>query len=181
MKVRIRHVADGVLALSLGFLPAPSFAQDDETPKIQRKLAHLVLGDHLEDIEKIYQPAHEWPSKRELKRGVNRIRIERSAVKYPEAHVDTMFLGMRKDRLVEIQLVYDAAYTRSKSVEELAGELALIYGEPRHSQGKFWWSDGKTVLRTFYAEVPSSQDGGAVELRTSLQVMNAGLFEKEPD
>jgi len=94
-----------------------------------------------------------------------------------------MWLGMKRDRLVEIQLIYDAAYTREESVEQLAGELSLIYGEPRRSQGKFWWTDGETVLRAFYAEVPSPQkdDAGAVELRTSLQVMDAGLFEKAAD
>lgn len=159
------------------------FAQDDEATPIQRKLAHLKLGDHLDEIQRIYLPSHEWPSQREPKQGVQRIRIERSGIKYPEPRVDVMWLGMRKDRLVEIQLIYDAAYTREESVEQLAGELSLIYGEPHRSQGKFWWADGKTVLRAFYAEVPSPQndDASAVELRTSLQVMDAGLFEKASD
>jgi hypothetical protein len=171
-----------VRLLLAALLLLPSFgarAQDDdaETQPVQRKLAHLQLGDHLDEIQRVYLPAHEWPSERERKQGVNRIRLERSAVKYPEPHVDVMYLGMKRDRLVEIQIIYDAAYTRTKSVEALAGELSLIYGEPRHSQGKFWWSDNRTVLRVFDAEVPSEKDG-AVEFRTSIQVMDAGLFEK---
>ncbi len=167
-------------ALALAF---SARAQDEAPSPVQRHLAHLKLGDHLDEIERIYSPSHEWPSQRELKQGVNRIRIERSGLKYPEPHVDVMWLGMKRDRLVEIQLIYDAAYTREESVEQLAGELSLIYGEPRRSQGKFWWTDGETVLRAFYAEVPSPQkdDAGAVELRTSLQVMDAGLFEKAAD
>ena len=158
----------------------------EEDVVIQRYLAHLYLGDVMEDIQRIYAPAQEWPSYLENTGlgHVKRYRVERSYLKVPDPKIDTMYLGMKKsalraESLVEIQLVYTAKYSRSKSAEELAGDLALIYGEPHRSEGKFWWSDGKTVLRVFYAEVPVLKGGGqGVELRTSLQIMEQNLFQR---
>jgi hypothetical protein len=173
----------GLALLALFLTPAALASEDDEPTPVRRELAHLRLGDYLDQIQKVYVPAREWPSQGEVKGRIKRMRVDRAAVKDPEPNVDTMYLGLRKERLVEIQLVYSAGYTRNKSVEELAGNLALIYGKPRHSQGKFWWTDEKTVLRAFYAEVPVERKDGttAVEFRTSLQVMEAGLFERAAD
>ncbi|MBI3551095.1 MAG: hypothetical protein HY077_01140 [Elusimicrobia bacterium] len=155
-------------------------AQDaDEPVSMQRTFVNLSLGDTLEQIQMIYPPAQEWPSFVEPRAHVKRYRVERTFTKYPAPHTDTMWLGLKRGRLVEVQLIYTAAYTRTKSVDALASDLALTYGEPRSNGGKFWWSDGKTVLRVFYAEVPVLKDGGAgVELRTSIQLLQAGLFPK---
>lgn len=166
-----------LLAL-LALAPASAFA-DDEDIAIQRKLGRLYLGDSLKDIKRLYKPSQEWPSYLEPRGRVNRIRVERPYLKTPDSKIDTMWLGMKRGNLVEIQLIYDAAATRAKSVEALAGEWAVIYGEPRLTEGRFWWSDGKTVLRVFYAEVPVLEGGGrGIELRTSIQLMDAGLFER---
>ncbi len=152
-------------------------AQDEEEPvKVERYLVHLTLGDALEDIQRVFPPASEWPITAEPRTKVKRYRIERAATKYPAPHTDIMWLGLKHGGLVEIQLIYTAAYTRTKSVDSLARDLALTYGEPHSNGSKFWWSDGRTVLRVFYAEVPG-KDGG-VELRTSLQLLEAKLFPK---
>jgi hypothetical protein len=90
-----------------------------------------------------------------------------------------MWLGLKHGRLVEIQLVYTAAYTRKKSVDALASDLSLTYGQPHSNGSKYWWVDRKTVIRTFAAEMPSAEDGAAgVELRTSLQLLESSLFPK---
>ena len=163
----------------LAFLLVPARAQEEDPVKVDRYLVNLALGDTLDNIQRIYPPAAEWPASVEPRAHVKRYRIERAFTKYPAPHTDTMWLGLKHRRLVEIQLVYTAAYTRTKSVDALANDLALTYGEPRSGNGKFWWTDGKTVLRVFYAEVPVLKDGGTgVELRTSLQLLEAGLFPK---
>lgn len=159
-------------------LTGPTAARADDAPSIQRDLADLSLGDTLEDIQRIYPPAQEWPVTVEKRVGVKRYRIDRTATKSPAPHVDTMWLGLKHGRLVEIQLIYTAAHTRSKSMDELASDLALTYGNPRSGGGKYWWKDGGTVLRVFNAELPTVKDGGAqVELRTTIQLMEARLFK----
>lgn len=158
----------------------PAFAEDEPLPPIQRYLADLYLGDVLEDIRKIYAPARDWPSHVEPRGQVRRYRVDRVALKVPIPEVDTMWLGMKKGRLAEVQLIYTAAHTRRQSVEELAGKLSLIYGAGGRAGNRFWWSDGKTVLRAFYAEVPVLAKGGGttVELRTSLQVLDEDLYRR---
>lgn len=160
-------------------MPA-SLALAEEDLEIQRSINDLQLGDSLRTVEKIYPPLKNWPSYVEPRGGVNRIRIERGFAKSLPAHIETLWLGFKKDRLVEIKIVYDALYTREKPQEELAGDLALIYGEPRRSGDKIWWSDGTTVLRALNEEVPARSEGGrrVLELRTCLQLMDAELLHR---
>jgi len=147
---------------------------------IQKYLADLHLGDSLENIEKIYPPVAPWPARMEQKGKVKRMRIERAKARRFQAHADLMWLSLKKDRLVEIQLVYDAAYTKEKSAEELASDLSLLYGEARRSGDRFWWTDGARVLRAMYVEVPvAPEDGEGTELRTSIQLMDARLFHRK--
>lgn len=152
-------------------------AQAQETLPIERSLADLVLGDALETIQKVYPPEHDWPSSIEPRTRTRRHRVgRRDAKKFPP-RADVLWLGLRKGRLLEIQLIYDAEHTSRTPVEALVSELSLTYGEPRRTGARFWWSDGDTVLRVFYAEVPVLKDGSrAVELRTSLQLLDESLF-----
>lgn len=61
-------------------------------------------------------------------------------------------------------------------MNKLAGEYALVYGEPRRNGNRFWWSDGRTVLRVFHADVPLDGDGtNAVAWRTAVQVFDQSL------
>jgi hypothetical protein len=167
------------LLVLTAILPIVRLALADDDTKIERKLARLYLGDSLRDIKRIYKPIQEWPSYVEPRGHVNRYRVERSYLKNPDSKVDIMWLGMKGNNLVEIQLIYDAQATKAKSAEALAGDFAIIYGEPRLTDGRYWWSDGRTVLRVFNAEVPVlAGSGNAVELRTSIQVMDEGVFER---
>jgi len=164
------------LLLAALFLAAPLSAGDDDIP-IQRHLADLQLDDRLEQIQLIYRPLEEWSSHRHPKGGVVRYKAQRHQIKNPPRELDTMWLGLKRGRLVDIQLIYTAAHTRARSVDDLAAELALIYGEGRRQGNRFWWTDGKTVLRVFYAEVPK-EEGVGLEWRTSIQVMNENLFSR---
>ncbi len=164
--------------MQVGLSPV-AFAQGDADEKVsvQRYLVNLYLGDTLDQIQKLYPPAQEWPASIEPRAHVKRYRVERTYIKSPIPSVDTMWLGLRNGRLAEIELIYTARFTRDKSVEAMAADLELIYGEPHSSGGKFWWTDGRTVLRVFHAEVPVLKDGGqGVELRTSLQLLEGNLF-----
>lgn len=157
----------------------PAFAAAQESVTLQRYLENLYLGDALDDIRKVYKPLREWPSHIEPRGRVTRFRVDQGAAKGLPAAVAAMWLGMKRGRLVEMQFLYTAAYTRQKPVEALVDDLALIYGEPRSTDGKFWWADGKTVLRVFYTEVPVLRRGAQeTELRTSLQLLEAGLFKR---
>lgn len=170
-----------LLALSLPLLlsiPCAS-AQDEETPAIQRYLAHLYLGDAMDDIQRIYPPAQEWVSSITPRGRVSRYRVDRYMAKAFPTKAETLYLGMKRDRLVEIQVVYSEKFSRSKSADELAGDMALTYGTPQRNDSKYWWTDGKTVLRVFNQEIPVLKDGvQAVELRTSIQILEHGLFER---
>lgn len=165
-------------ALLLPAFPAARAQEDDETPALKRYLVDVQLGDGLEEVKRVYPPAADWPAT-EAKNGVTRYRVERGAAKSYPAQVSTLFLGFKRDRLVEIQVVYDEKTSRRKPVEKLAGDYALVYGEPRRSGGRFWWSDGRTVLRVFHADIPIAKDGAnAVAWRTAVQVFDQGLFDK---
>lgn len=166
-------------ALILPFAAAAARAdEDDETPALQRYLVSLQLGDGLEDARRVYPPASDWPPSEE-RRGVTRYRVDRGAAKSYPAGVETMYLGFKRGRLVEIEVVYDEKTSRKKPVEKLAGEYALVYGESRRTGDRFWWTDGRTVLRVFPAEIPIAKDGEhAVAWRTAVQVFEAGLFDR---
>lgn len=168
------------LALCLPGWAPPAAAGDDDVP-LQKYLAHLYLNDSLETVRRIYPPTREWPSYREPKGGVARIKVQGvSAKNFPE-EVDILWVGMRNDRVVEIQLVYGAEYTGGTPPDSLAKELALIYGEPKMSEtGKFYWTDGERVLRVFYAQVPVLRGKRrVVEMRTSLQLLTADLVHRK--
>jgi len=174
-------VVAGLAAAALLAASAPSSRGQDEAPStsIQRYLADLHLGDSLEDVQRVYPPAQEWPSIQEAGGRVTRVRVERAYAKSFPAEAQTLWLGFQDGRLVEIQLIYGARFSGKKSSEMLADDMALIYGEPRRSNGKFWWTDGRTVLRVFDAELPVSESQkNSVELRTSIQVLERGLFRR---
>jgi hypothetical protein len=155
------------------------FAQDDEEPiEIQRQLVGLQLGDDLDRVRHVYPPVKDWPSKQE-RNGVIRYHIERSMTKFYPPRVETLYLGFRRGRLVEIQLVYNEKKSREKPVEKLAGDFALLYGEPKRSGERFWWMDGETVLRVFPAEISSGHETArAVAWRSAIQVFQQGLFDR---
>lgn len=170
-----------LLATALLLLGASWAKAGDDA--IQRYLADLYLGDSLSTAQKLYPPTRDWPKYLEPRGRVNRIKVESRAAKKFPAHVETMWLGFKSDRLVEVELIYDAQYTREKSLDELASDLALIYGEPKRGEDRFWWSDGKTVLRTLSVSVPALDREGqpSSELRTALQLFNAGLFHSRKE
>ena len=141
--------------LLLLFLAAVPAVCQDETPAIQRNLADLHLGDNIEEVQLIYPPAQEWPAQEERRVHVTRLRVEREAAKSFPSDAQVLWLGLRRGRLVDIQIIYDARYSRRRPAERLAQDLALIYGEPHRSNDKFWWTDGRTVLRVFDAELPA--------------------------
>ena len=166
------------LLLALSFLPLMSLApraEDEESTAIQRYMVSLQLGDSLEEVRRVYPPAAEWPAT-ESKNGVKRYRVQRGMAKVFPANVDTLFVGFKKGKLVEIEVIYDAKKSREKPAEKLAGAYALVYGEPRRVGDRFFWSDGDTVLRVFPAELPVVQDGErALAWRTAVQIFNKGL------
>jgi len=165
-------------ALPLLLAAAPAVSQD-ETAAIQRYLADLHLGDTLEDVQLIYPPAQEWASQEQRRLRVTRLRVEREAAKSFPAYAQTLWLGLRRGHLVDIQIIYDARFSRKKSAERLAQDLALVYGEPRRSSDKFWWTDGRTVLRVFDAELPARPGSEqSVELRTCIQILERDLFRR---
>jgi hypothetical protein len=161
--------------LILPAFPAARAEENEEAAPLQRYLASLQLGDNIEEVRRAYPPAQEWPTV-DARGGVTRYRVERGFAKAFPARVEMLFVGFKKGRLVEIQLVYDEKKSRAQTAEKLAGEYALVYGEPRRSGDRFWWADGKTVLRVFPAELPVVQDGEhAVAWRTAVQIFDAGL------
>jgi hypothetical protein len=168
--------------LALLILPAlsPAARADDDgyddTPALQRYLVNVQLGDSLDRVRWVYPPAQEWPATIEPRTGVTRYRVERGNAKAFPAHVETLYLGVKKGKLVEIEVVYSEKESRTLTVEKVAGDYALVYGEAKRSDDRFYWSDGKTVLRVFPAEIPIVKDGAhAVAWRTAVQVFDHGL------
>ena len=172
------------LLLVPALLPAAR-AQDgeyDDTPALQRYLVHVQLGDGLDRVRWVYPPAQEWPATVEPRTGVTRYRVERGNAKAFPAHVETLYLGFRKGSLVEIEVVYDEKESQLQPVEKMAGEYALVYGEAKRTDDRFYWSDGKTVLRVFPAQIPIAKDGAnAFAWRTAVQVFDEGLAKKGSD
>ena len=158
------------------FLPAARAQEEDDTPPLQRYLVDVSLGDNLERVKRVYPPAQEWPAAIDPRTGVTRYRVERGNAKSYPAHVESLYLGFKRGRLVEIEVIYNAKQSRTHTVEKVAGEYALIYGEAKRTDDRFYWSDGKTVLRVFPAEIPILKDGAhAFEWRTAVQVFDHGL------
>lgn len=157
--------------------PSARAQEDEEIPKLQRYLVAVQLGDGLERVRRVYPPAREWPATSEPRTGVTRYRVERGGAKAFPPRVETLYLGFKKGRLVEIEVVYDENQSRVQTVEKAASAYALVYGAAKKSDDRFWWADGKTVLRVFPAEIPVAKDGAnAVAWRTAVQVFEQGLF-----
>ena len=167
-------------ALILPTVPAVRAQDDDQATPIQRSLAGLHLGGSLRSVRRIYPPALEWPSTVEKRAGVTRYRVERAAAKAFPARVETLYLGFKKGSLVEIEAVYDEEKSRAQTVEKLAGEYALAYGEAKRAGESFRWSDAKTVLRIFPAETPIAADGkNAVAWRSAVQIFDRSLAARD--
>lgn len=168
--------------LLIALLAAPAFAGDDgyeDPPAIQRYLAELQLGDSLEDVQRIYPPAQDWPSHIDPRGRVTRYRVERAYAKSFPLWTQALLLGFKRGRLVDIQVIYNAKRSSEKTAEELARDLSLTYGEGERTGDKFWWTDSSTVIRVFPVEVATFNDGvRGVEWRTSLQVLEKGLFKR---
>jgi len=170
------------LLLLAGALAGPARADDDgldETPPVQRHLMNLRLGDGLNHVKSIYPPLGDWPSHVEPRGRVTRYRVEREAVKAFPKGVQTIWLGFKRGSLVDIQVIYDDETTRERPYSQLAVDVSLEYGEPRRTENRFWWADGRTVLRVFPAEVPVLVEGKTQAVwRTSIQVVEQGLFKR---
>jgi hypothetical protein len=170
------------IAAALLLLAAPAFAGDDgydDPPPIQRYLAELQLGDSLEDVQRIYPPAQDWPSHIDPRGRVTRYRVERGMAKAFPTWTQALLLGFKHGRLVDIQVVYDQKRSRAKTYEDLARDLSLTYGEADRTGDKFWWTDSRSVLRVFPVEVPTFKDGEqGTEWRTSIQVLEKDLFKR---
>lgn len=168
--------------LAAAALPSPALAGEDgyeDPPPIQRYLAELQLGDSLEDVQRIYPPAQDWPSHVAPRGRVTRYRVEREYAKSFPSWTQTMLLGFKRGRLVDIQVIYNSKRSGEKTPEELARDLSLTYGEGERTRDKFWWTDSRTVLRVFSVEAPTFKDGvSGVERRTSIQVLDKNLFDR---
>ena len=168
--------------LLLGLLAMPAFAGDDgyeDPPAIQRYLAELQLGDSLEDVQRIYPPAQDWPSHIDPRGRVTRYRVERGYAKSFPLWTQALMLGFKRGKLVDIQVIYNAKRSGEKTAEDLARDLSLTYGEGERTGDKFWWTDNRTVMRVFPVEVPTFKDGErGVEWRTSLQILDKDLYKR---
>lgn len=170
----------GLLLLALLAAPAGAWEDGyDDPPPIQRYLASLQLGDSLEDVQRVYPPAQDWPSHVDPRGRVTRYRVESSYAKRFPVWAQAMMLGFKRGRLVDIQVIYNAKRSGDKTSEELARELSLTYGEGERTGDKFWWTDSGTVLRVYPVEVPVYKDGErGVEWRTSIQVLDKDLWKR---
>ncbi|MBI5244549.1 MAG: hypothetical protein HY922_12855 [Elusimicrobia bacterium] len=144
---------------------------------IQRHLISVKLGDSIEVVQKIYPPKSEWPAFRD-KLGLTRYTVEKGAAKQLPDDVYKLRFGMRRKRLVYLQVIYSAQSSRKKPLSELVAEMLLDYGEPRRSGEAYWWSDGSTVARASNVELPvvSAGDDRNVEMLTSLEIMDHDVF-----
>jgi len=169
-----------VRLLLIALLAAPAFAGDDgyeDPPAIQRYLAELQLGDSLEDVQRIYPPAQDWPSHIDPRGRVTRYRVERAYAKSFPLWARALMLGFKRGKLVDIQVIYNAKRSGEKTAEELARDLTLTYGEGGRSGDKFWWTDSRTVMRVFPVEVPTFRDGvRGVEWHTAIQILEKNLY-----
>jgi len=98
--------------LFLALLAAPALAGDDgyeDPPAIQRYLAELQLGDSLEDVQRIYPPAQDWPSHIDPRGRVTRYRVERGYAKSFPLWTHAMLLGFKRGRLVDIHVIYNSS------------------------------------------------------------------------
>lgn len=166
-------------SLLLASFPTVSAQEDEGPPILRRYLVDLTLGDNLSEVKRRYPPSRKWPFYRDSHARVTRYRVERRWAKSFPANVQTLHLGLSEGRLVDIQVIYDEKFSHSKTYEQLAGDLALLYGEPRRSGGRFRWSDDATVLRVFPAEIQDPKRGAhAVSWRTSIQVYERGVLPR---
>jgi len=143
---------------------------------VQRYLESLKLGDSLKEIEYVYPPKRNWSSYRDPRGNLRRVLLDRTQAKYFPIEADSMRLGFSGQRLAHIQVVYTKDYSRQKPLGDLVVDLSLIYGEPRRIEETYFWWDGNTVIAVSDAMM-ASPDGKATELRTSLELMEVGLFE----
>ncbi len=168
--------------LAAALLAVAAHAGDDgyeDPPPIQRYLAELQLGDSFEDVQRIYAPAQDWPSHVEPRGRVTRYRVERAYAKHFPNWTQTLMLGFKRGRLVDIQVIYNAKRSGDKTFEELARDLSLTYGEGERTGARFWWTDSRTVMRVFPVEVPTFEDGvRGVARRTSIQILDKGLWKR---
>jgi len=166
------RVPAAVLALTLGLAARPAWAG----PQLQEYLESLRIGDTLEQIHLIYPPTREWTKYREPGGRVVRMIVERGASKWFPAGIGTLTIGMRRGRLVHIQAVYDREESRRKPLEDMVGDISLMYGEPRRAGETYFWHDGKIVMAASNVQVPNER-GGAKEFRTSLELMEQDYFQ----
>ena len=145
-------------------------------PRVQEYLESLRIGDTLEQVQIIYPPTRQWTKFREPGGGVVRMIVERSSSKWFPSGVGVLRLGMRRDRLVHIQAVYDKDEARRKPLENLVADLSLLYGEPRRAGETYFWLDGRLVMSASNVEV-ASEVGGGKEIRTSLELMDRRYFK----
>lgn len=168
--------------LAAALLAVAAYADDDgyeDPPPIQRYLAELRLGDSFEDVQRIYAPAQDWPSYVEPRGRVTRYRVERAYAKHFPNWTQTMMLGFKRGRLVDIQVIYNAKRSGQMTSEELSRDLSLTYGEGERTGPRFWWTDSRTVMRVFPVEVPTFKDGvRGVERRTSIQILEKYLYQR---
>ncbi len=153
--------------------PSP-LAPAGERGSIQRYLASLKLGDTLKQIKLIYPPTRKWSKYREPGGRVKRIIIERGYSKWFPPRVSTIRLGMRRRKLMHIQLIYDRDSSKRKHLSELVVDLSLIYGEPRRWGETYFWFDRSLVIAVSNAKLKT---GRGHEFRTSLELMEKGYFE----
>jgi|GEM_PF-2031243 len=185
------------LLAAILLLAAAAARADDEPEKlvVQGHLfappLELHLGDSLKSVRGTFPPKKDWPATKDKRHGVTRYRLDAGLVKAFPAHVQTLYLGFHSfggfgdGSLVEMEVVYDEEYTRRESSEHLAGDYSLLYGPPKHSGDRFWWSDGKTVLRVFPAEIPTGRGAAASDAeprstawRTAVQLFKQSVFEE---
>jgi hypothetical protein len=187
------------LSVALCCLPLLSAAA---VPALKRRLAGLTLGETLWSVKRRYPPLRTWPEIREQKGGVDRYIIRRGSAKGLPAFVDELRLGFKGWFLVEIQVIMTKSYSEKNPPQQVALNLALLYGPPKRSPNVSWWADGRTVMRIldepaprppkltkpskppgFYdpylpppAE-PRPRTPARVDLRTSLQIFDRKIFE----
>lgn len=176
-----RKPAAGITSIVSAAVLLAALALPARADTLQPILAHLRLGFSLKQVQTVFPPAagRKWMATIEPRGHIERYRVQRDDLRKPDPRIEVLSLGFKKGRLVDIQLIYDAANTQASSVDQRASEWAVIYGEPqREDSGAYVWSDGDTVLRVFSAENDVSETGTPrVELRTSEELCRQGVFQ----